>query len=115
MSLDSFNVSDTIAAGAALGSGFFAGDPHLVHVFMPATWTAAALTFQTSPDGVTWQSAYDEAGTEISVVVAAGRNTRIPPNLLPATGWLRVRSGTAGTPVNQVAAATLTFRLRRYR
>ncbi len=89
----------TIANGAALGASFI-GDGRLVAIQMPAAWTAANLTFQGSMDGVTYADMYDATGTEVTVVAAA--STYILLADLKAA-WIKVRSGTTGTPVNQGA------------
>ena len=45
--------SALIAAGTALSGPVPLGALTLVGISMPAAWTAAPLTFQVSPDGVT--------------------------------------------------------------
>jgi hypothetical protein len=75
---------------------------------MPAAWTAAALTFKASDDGVDFYDVYDDAGTELSVTVAASRFVLFTsPVKLLAARYLQVRSGTTGTPVNQGAERTI--------
>ena len=76
---------------------------------MPASWTAANLTFQGSDtEAGTYSDLYDDAGTEISVTAAASRTIvgstldRVVP-----LRFLKVRSGTTATPVNQAAARTV--------
>lgn len=89
----------------------------LVRILMPAAWTAAALTFQTSQDGATFQEAYDNAANEVTVQTAASRNIEIPWGAtarFQGVVALNVRSGTVGTPVAQAAAATLTLVCRPY-
>lgn len=82
----------------------------LVGIDMPTTaqgWTAAALTFVASfdPAGASPnpKNFFDDSGAEVTVVVAVGRI--IPVDLFAryCMRWMRVRSGTAATPVNQLA------------
>ena len=47
-----------IAGGTSLSSGLNLGGRVLTGVFMPASWTAANLTFQASYDGVTFYDMY---------------------------------------------------------
>jgi YD repeat-containing protein len=101
-----------IAAGASLSGPVSLGALTLVGISMPAVWTAAGLTFQITPDGTTWQELYDGAGNEVTITVAAG--LFIIPLAIPSYLWrginmLQVRSGTLGSPVNQVAAATINI------
>lgn len=89
----------TILSGAALGASFI-GDGRLVAIQMPAAWTAANLTFQGSMDGATYCDMYDNSGTEVNIPAGASQYILIPD--LKAA-WIKVRSGTTGTPVNQGA------------
>jgi hypothetical protein len=96
-------LSGTSLSGAvSLPEGFiFTG------VQMPSAWTTANLTFQFSIDGATYTDAYDEVGTEITVVAAASRFIRIPE--LGAVRYVKIRSGTTGTPVNQGGNRTINL------
>ena len=103
----------TIAAGTSLSGPVSLGALTLVGISMPAVWTTAALTFQVSPDGgTTWQELYDGAGNEVTITAAAGQF--IIPLADPSYLWrgvnlVQVRSGTAASPVNQVAAAVVNI------
>ncbi len=103
----------TIAAGASLSEPVALGALTLVGISMPAAWTAAALTFQVSPDGgTTWQELFDGAGNEVTVQAAAGQF--VVPFAMPSYLWrgvnmIQVRSGTAGGPVNQAAEAVINI------
>ena len=46
---------------------------------------------------------YDADGTELTVTVAASRHVALAPDGLRSARWLKLRSGTAGSPVNQGA------------
>ena len=106
----------TIAAGASLSGPVSLGALTLVGISMPATWTPAVLTFQVSPDGgTTWQELYDGSGNEVTITAAAGQF--IIPLLDPSYLWrginmIQVRSGTAGSPVNQTVAAVVNIATR---
>ena len=108
MSLQS--VQATIANGAALSGQVNLGNRLLVGIQMPATWTAASLTFQVSPDGgTTWLELYSTAGTEQTFTVAASQFIQIDPTQWRGINCIKVRSGTAGAPVNQGQSSTLTL------
>ena len=100
-------LSLTIANGVSLSGAIDLGDLCAVLVVMPVAWTAANLTFQASHDGVTYQNVYDGFGVEYSLVAAAARNVAVPPSDLVGARFIKIRSGTSGTPVNQGAARTL--------
>lgn len=100
-----------IANGASVSGDVDLGGRKIVAIVMPDAWTAAALTFQASPDGVTYYNVYD-GPTERNLIVAASYYSAL--NIADWVGirWLRIRSGTAGTPVNQGGARTLTLVLQ---
>ena len=98
----------TIDNGASLSGVVDLGGRKLVAIVMPASWTAASLTFQASPDGVTYYNVYDGA-TERALVVAASYYSALNIGDWVGFRYLKVRSGTSGTPVNQGGARTLTL------
>lgn len=97
----------TIANGASVSAFVDLEAQTLVGIHMPAAWTAAGLTFQVSEDGVTYDDLYDAAGSEKTVSVAASRYIYTIPSDWVGIRFIKVRSGTAGTPVNQGAARTI--------
>jgi hypothetical protein len=113
---DTFQVTDTIASGASQGAGVSLNNGHVVGLVMPAGWDAAAITLSVAVDaaGASYGNAFDVNCAEVTIQAAAGRYIPISPSLLPGIGWLMVRSGTSGTPVNQTAARNLTWIVRKY-
>lgn len=107
-------VGVTVPAGSALSTEavFPADAGQLQGVFIPSTgWTSANVTFQGSLDGTTWFNLYNASGTEIALTVGAltaDRHVQVTTPF-PLVPRLRVRSGTAATPVNQVSAMALTL------
>lgn len=97
-----------IANGASLSGAVDLGGRKLVALILPDAWTAASLTFQGSVDGTNFFNVYDGA-TERTLVVAA--NYYSAQNIADWVGfrWIKVRSGTAGTAVNQAAERTITL------
>lgn len=83
----------------------------LCGIHMPAGWTAAAITFlaghENEDGGTDYLPIYDTTGSEVSVTTAAGRHVVIAPSVFAGVRWLKLRSGTSGTPVNQGADRTL--------
>ena len=98
----------TIANGASLSGAVDLKGRKLVAIDMPSAWTAASLTFQASPDGVTYDDMYDGA-TERAITVAASRYMMLNIGDWIGVRFLKIRSGTAGTPVNQGGARTITL------
>ena len=99
----------TIANGASLSSAIALGAGVPLGLQMPASFTGTAITFQTSHDGMTYQNLYDDAGNEISVTVAASQNVSLPASVMAAWRFLKIRSGTAGSPTAEGGARTLTL------
>ena len=103
----------SIANGASLsGAVVLPPAEYLCGISMPAAWTAANLTFQASFDGTTYYDLYDQDGTELNITAAASRHIVLNPDNFWGFKWLKVRSGTTGTPVNQGAARTITLLTR---
>lgn len=99
-----YTASVTIPSGQSLSAAIDLAGHILSRIEFPGAWTAAALTFQVSSDGVTWRDLYDEAG-EVSFS-SAGANHAI--QLGGSYGWwtiryLKIRSGTSAVPVAQAA------------
>jgi hypothetical protein len=109
----------TIAAGASLSNEISIGsDEYLAGLLMPAAWTAAGVTFTVAEKaGGTHQPLEDDAGNEIAIVVTASKFVAITNAVdvvaVKAASYLKVRSGTSGTPVNQVAARTIHLSIKK--
>ncbi|MBW7970964.1 hypothetical protein [Bradyrhizobium sp. BR 10289] len=99
--------SVTIASGQSLSGSVDLGRQRAVRVIIPATWTAANLTFQVSYDNVTFSNLYDSSGNEYTVQAGASRSIILPVADFIGIRYLKVRSGTSGAAVNQTSAATL--------
>lgn len=101
----------TIASGASITGNIDLGLMRLGRIMMPAAWTSANITLQTSPDGVDWTSTglYDATGAEYTITAAAGRSILVPLSDMLSVRYLRIRSGTSGTPVAQAAARSITL------
>ena len=101
----------TIANGSSLSSAVDLGGRKLVAIVMPSGWTAAALTFQASVDGANYYNVYD-GSTERSVAVDADYYSMLAIGDYVGVRYLKVRSGTSASGVNQGADRTLTMVLQ---
>lgn len=100
----------TIAAGTALTPEIDMGGKRLARITTPAAWTTANLTFQVAPiSGGTFNDLYDSGGTEYTVTAAASRTIIIPLADFIGLRFIKIRSGTTGTPVAQAADRILTI------
>lgn len=98
-----------IEAGQAVSGAFDLAGTRIAAVIMPASWTAANLSFQASTDEAgTYIDCYSSEGDELTAVVAASRVV-CDFTGIEGLGWVRFRSGTTGSPVNQAAARILTL------
>lgn len=94
----------TIASGASLSGAVDLGaNFSMARITMPAAWTAAGLSFQTSADGVTYNEMLDDALSPVSAAVAANSDFALNRDVWRGVRYLKIRSGTSGTPVNQGA------------
>lgn len=99
----------TIANAASVSANIDLGTARLGRIAMPAAWTAADITLQTSNDNVTWNDLYDKDGVEYAIKAAAARAVLIPLSDMLSVRYLRIRSGTAALPVAQAGARTLVL------
>jgi len=101
-------VEATIDNGTSLSPAVYLAGEVLVGIRMPAAWTAASITFQASMDDVTYLNVYlSTAATELAITVAVDRHIWLVPWDNASYRWLKVRSGAAGAPVNQLAERTI--------
>jgi hypothetical protein len=107
---DDFNqFPAVIAAGANLSASVDMTSSRLNSIWVPSNWTNANLTFQSSPDGVNYGEMSDDSGIAITVNVASipGFIILSKPSQWLGARYLKVRSGTVGSPVTQSQAVTL--------
>jgi hypothetical protein len=91
-----------IATGQSLSGNVDIGGFPPVALRLPGgDWTAAAVSFEASEDGVSFGAVFDEDGTEYTVQVAAYRYVALRSAPFRGARSIRVRSGTYGTPVTQ--------------
>lgn len=100
-----------IANGAAVSDAQDLKGSRYISLQMPAAWTAANLTFQGSNDNSTFNDIYDSAGNELTATAAASRCITDIPELTPFR-YIKIRSGTNGTPVNQGAERSIVIILK---
>lgn len=100
----------TISSGQSLSAAIDLLERTVFAIEMPADWDAANLTFQGSSDlSGTYQDVYRE-GTEVNITAAADRYIVFdPPTKLAGVRFIKVRSGTSASPVNQTDSRTLTL------
>ena len=95
----------TIADGEAISGGVYCEGGVIVGIHMPAVWDAAVITFQVSMDNADYLDSYSAAGAEHTITVAADQHIWLDPSQFASYRWVKVRSGTTATPVNQVTGA----------
>lgn len=106
-------VTATIAASGSLSGEVDTGGRRLAGIVMPAAWTAAVITFQaaakSTADGGTYRDLYDDLGNEVQVQAAASRSIGLDAlaYALAPFRFLKVRSGTGASAVNQAVQADL--------
>lgn len=102
-----------IASGTSLSAALDLGDQRLHRFVVPAAWTAADVTFQSSADGVTFNDIYDAVDGEVKVAAAMmvpGRMIVVSQAIFFGVRHIKIRSGLSAAPVNQAAARTIALR-----
>lgn len=103
----------TILSAASLSGALYMGENVPVALLMPSSWTTASLTYQCSTDGTTYGNVYDDGGTEMTSTTAASRFVTLPAALFAGCKYIKIRSGTSGSPVTQGGDRVLTVVKRR--
>lgn len=106
MTINSLDV--VIPSGTALTPSIPLTGDTISAIGIPSAWTAAAITFQGSRDGITWQNITSE-GVEVSHSVAPDDVCVLSLYKFFPFNFIKVRSGTKATPVNQAANRTLNI------
>ncbi len=96
-----------ILAGTSVSDIIDLGAQRLSLIQTPAAWTSANFTFQvgigSNIDSLTFANLFDAGGTEYVVTAAASETIIVPFADFVGIRYLKIRSGTNGTPVNQAA------------
>lgn len=101
-----------IPVGATgLSAGIDIGGYRLVGIEIPSDWIAASITFQAWSNQIrAFQNLYDDAGVEVTAVVAASHSIAFRSDLtlaLASYRLIKLRSGTGSVPVSQTNSPTL--------
>lgn len=101
----------TILSGQSLSGAVDLGEQRAHRLALPAAWTAAAMTFQTSSDGLAFNDLYTSDGeyTLSSSVVAASRSIVLDQAVFYGVRWLKLRSGTSAAVVVQAADRAISI------
>jgi hypothetical protein len=99
----------TISSGTSQSAALDLSDYAIAAIITPAAIDTAALTFLASDNqSGTYVPVYDDAGTEVSIASSNNIASRAIVDKaileqLAGLRWLKIRSGTSGTPVNTTA------------
>lgn len=103
-------VTVTIANGASLSGEADLSDARLVGIILPSNISSAtALTFQAGAVSGSLSDMYTSTGSELSYTVAASRYIVVDPADFVGAAYLKVRTGTSGSPTTQGADRTITL------
>lgn len=100
--------SVVIPSGQSQSTGYNFSGQFIYKFVFPAAWTTAVLTFlESESQNGTYTPVYSDTMERSLTTAAASRSIRVLPQDYWGVKWLRLRSGTAATPVNQGANATI--------
>ena len=105
----------TILSGASVSDVMQVMDSAILGFIMRAAWTAAALNIEVSMDGTNFATViYDGSGLAVSSWASPVAAAAYAVDALSMLPWryVRFRSGTSGTPVNQGADRLITVVMR---
>ena len=121
MPTDVYTSEAIIPNGAAVSQAIPFEEYHTISLWLPAVWTAAALTMQASRLGTApaaegdWRSVYTDSA-ELVLAAGANRVLTVPAGIIVPAGtrWIRLVSGVEALRVNQAAARTIPAIFRRF-
>ena len=106
-------LTTTILSGQSISDEIDLQGFQLFAIRVPSTWDAANITFAaartSTANGGTYVPVYDDAGGEVTVTVTADKMI-VMSNLALAIAplqYIKIRSGSVATPVQQTADRTL--------
>lgn len=101
----------TIKNGSSISSVIDLTSTSLLGFIMPSDWTTAALSIGVSNDGVTFYPAYDAYGSQTGYIASPVLSAAYAVDLSALLPWryVRLRSGTQASPVNQLADRTFAI------
>lgn len=105
----------TIADGTSLSAAVDLDGYSLVGLYVPSGWNAADITLQSEPAAAeegTYLNVYDASDNELTIQAGASRFILLDPSLYISIRRVKVRSGTAGSPVNQTGDVDVTLLAR---
>lgn len=106
-------LSVTLASGSSLSGTINLGGLRLFGLTIPAAWTAAALSFQVSPDaGANWYELMGPDGAAVTLAPQTSCCMMLDPKFFAPFQYIRLRSGLAAAPVAQGADRMLNLFLR---
>jgi hypothetical protein len=106
-----FHIPVVIQSGTSISSAAILGDElSLIGFYMPSAWSTAAVQASVSKDGVTYVPLQSSPGTVWSVNSPSNYYCYYLDNaVFEPWSFVKMRSGTSGTPVNQSQTVTLTL------
>lgn len=104
-----------ISDSVDLGGIAFDVNQKLIGIIIPSVWTTANLTFQSyNSASQAWVNLYQYDGTELNYTAGTSYWIIAKPTDFAGIRYLKIRSGTAATPVAQADDRVLILVIREY-
>jgi len=103
------NFTVVIANAATVSAAVELGSATVVGVYIPASFTGTAITFQSAPTlAGTYSPIKDGAGAAVSKTVAAGDYVYLDPTIFAGVGFIKVVSGSSEAAERTITVAART-------
>src|SRR5580765_7447592 len=93
----------TIGAGMTESAVLALGMDFIVGLITPEDWTPAVVSVIVSPQGDNYYDLFDFVGREIVFNIVPNTFLSINPDILIGAAFIKLRSGTRASPVEQLA------------
>jgi len=106
-------VTATVDSAASLSSAINFINRRLKTIYLPSAITGTQLTFQVSPDGVTYYNYYCD-DTELVMTAGASYGLNVNPRNFVGIQYLKIRFGTSSSASAQTASRTIKLKIGNY-
>jgi len=104
-----------ILAGQSLSNGVDCTGSRILRIIVPSQWTAAPISFQLSPDDITYGNMYHVMANNFTTyevvvtLIVAGAVIVMPAGTGDGIAFVKIRSGTHAAPVKQIVDCAFTI------
>lgn len=102
-------VTAVIPGTGSVSAGVQLANQGLIGLYFPGNFANASLSFLVSLDNTTWLTLVDPFGNEVAIPSQASQQVGLDPDDFLGYTYIKVRSGTSGSPITQPSDAAVSL------